>query len=770
MNRIHGSGCTGENPLLPMPYAGVKRTMISELHPQVVEGTERFTTGTLSSNSWIEALRLVAQHYRLSLSIQGVKLAAASDMSTTEQERIRGIARTMGLRIKLLKPEEAEFSSWHLPMIVKLTNGVVGMVRSISAEREASICFHGDSGLERTYPLDWLIEKIEVVAIARPSRTAPDARVDAYITPHRENWLTDIVFKNLGAYWHVMAASLIANVLGLTGIVFSMQVYDRVVPAQSFNTLYVLFSGVVLAIVFDFLIRRMRSGMIDILGKQADVKISDLVFGHALRVRNRARPASTGSFISQLRDLDHVRELLTSTTVSALADLPFFFLFLIVFSIIGGVLVWIPILALVLLLLPGILLQRRLRASATEAMREASLRNAMLVESIQGIEDIKILQAEHRFEHLWNHYNAVTGEAQIRLRDLTNSLGIWTHNVQMGVYAAIIFTGAPMVIAGDMTTGALVGASILGSRMMTPLSHLSQIAGRIQQARIAKRGLDRIMDMPVDHPDSETRIHSPRIHGNYQLVHAAFRYGNGDTPQVLSVPNLKIAAGERIAVLGKNGSGKSTLLLALSGLLDPSAGEVLVDNLALQHIDPADIRRDIGFVTQNSRLFYGTLRDNIIMGAPHASAEEIMNALRIAGADGFVRKMPQGLDHVVQEGGLGLSGGQKQTILLARMIIREPGIILLDEPTAAMDEASERGFIERFAQWSAGRTVIIATHRMRVLDLVNRLLVMENGTVVLDDTKERGLQTLTGLKNMNQNQKPAAEADPSVWGMRAKVS
>lgn len=372
----------------------------------------------------------------------------------------------------------------------------------------------------------------------------------------------------------------------------------------------------------------------------------------------------------------------------------------------------------------------------------------MLLETVQGIEDIKSLQAESRFQQQWNHFNAVTGEAQIRLRSVTNTLGVWTQNVQAGVYALTVFIGAPMVISGDLTTGALVGASILGSRMLAPMGQISQIAGRFQHARIAKKGLDDLMRMPVDHPDHENRIHCPNISGSYSFKNALFRYGGQDTPPVLLVKKLQVKQGEHIAVLGRNGAGKSTLLMAMSGLLDACDGEVLLDNLSLPQIDPADVRRDVGLLTQNSRLFFGTLRENITMGAPYASDEQIQRVLVMVGVDGFIKKLPEGLEHLVQEGGAGLSGGQKQAILLARLLIRDPAVILLDEPTSSMDEATERHFIEQFSKWSTGRTVVIATHRMRVLELINRLLVVENGQIALDDTKERGLQTLFGMSKV----------------------
>ncbi|TWG99753.1 ATP-binding cassette subfamily C protein LapB [Mesorhizobium sp. J18] len=700
------------------------------------------------TKGWIEALRHVAQHYRLPMSIQRAWLVARWSGLENDRARIRDLARGVGLRVKFAEPKTVELSSWQLPLIVQLRHGQVGVVTSFSKSGEAAVMLAGSEGLQTPMPIETLLQELELVVIPRPVRAIPDERVDTYIRPYEENWLRRIILRDLRPYGHVMVASLIANCLGLAGILFSMQVYDRVVPSESFPTLYVLFSGVLLAICFDFIMRRMRMGVIDLLGKRTDLLMSDRVMGHALRVRNQVTTGSAGTFIAQLRDLEKVREMLTSTTVGALADIPFFLLFLAVFWSISGILVLVPIGALLLMVIPGLLAQRKLRAYAQESMREAALRNAMLVEAIQGIEDIKTLQAEERFEQQWNHVNAVTGEAQIKLRSLTNTLSVWTHNVQMAVYAVTVFLGAPMVIAGDMSTGALVAASILGSRMMAPMAQVTQIMSRFQQAKVAANSLNQIMKLPIDHPDKESRIHSPLIAGKYKLKSATFRYGDDSSPTALSIRDLEIQPGEKIAVLGKNGAGKSTLLQALSGLLVPSAGEILLDDVALRHIDPADVRRDVGLLTQNARLFHGTLRDNIMMGAPQASQEEILRALSMVGAEDFVRKLPKGLDHMVLEGGYGLSGGQKQAILLARLLIRQPNVVLLDEPTASMDEAAERHFIRQFRSWSKGSTVVIATHRMRILELVDRIIVIENGLVALDDSKERALLVLRGLADV----------------------
>lgn len=697
---------------------------------------------------WSEAFQYVARHYGVPISPGGVRQLAQALKAIETDDCLGRLANKLGLQIKRAATAPGLLTSWRLPAIVRLSDGSVGVVTGLSARKDASVVLSGEGGVATILPLDALLVQTDFIVLARPQRATVDERVDSYIAPYREHWFRAIAFRDVGAYGHVMLASLVANLLALAGVMFSMQVYDRVVPAKSFNTLYVLFVGVVLALVFDFIMRRLRTRIIDIVGKRTDMRISDLVFGHALRVKNQERPTSTGTFIAQLRDLEQVRELLTSTTVAAVADLPFFILFLVIFWLVGGPLVLIPVAALLLLVLPGIVVQRSLRAAASEAMREASLRNAMLVEAVQGIEDIKTLQAEDHFQQRWNHYNAVSADGQLRLRAITNGLAAWSHTVQTGTFAVVVFIGAPIVMEGDMTTGSLVACSILGSRMMAPMAQLTQILGRFQQAKVGLKSIDAILRMPSDHPDDETRVSVPTLRGAYKIRGAAFHYGEGAGRPALAVGELSIAAGEKIAVLGKNGAGKSTLLLAMAGMVEPVAGELLIDDLALSQVDPADLRRNVGLLTQDSRLFHGTIRENVTLGALHAPEPLLLEALSMTGADDFVRKLPRGLDHPILEGGRGLSGGQKQALLLARLLVRDPAVVLLDEPTAAMDEATERQFITRFKSWGKEKTIVVATHRMRVLELVERIIVVENGQIVLDGSKEEVLNTLRGVKKI----------------------
>ncbi len=688
---------------------------------------------------WLEAVLTVAGHYHLEASRERLRVAAGWGSGGELRAHVRELARQAGLRLQWVRPRLKGLTSWRLPVAVQLDDGQVALITAVSDEG-LRLVFSGDQGLETTLPAEALRDSLAAMAVMRPISTAADPRVDHYIKPVERHWLRRIVFADLRPYAHILVASLVSNLMALASIIFSMQVYDRVIPAQSAPTLYVLFSGVMLAVVLGWVMRNARVTIIDVLGKRADLRIADRVFGHALRLRNTVRPKATGTFVSQVREVEPVRDMLTSTTVAAIADLPFFLLFCVIFWYIAGSLVWVPLAAFVLLVLPSLMVQRRLRALAQESMRESSLRSSMLVEAVQGIEDIKLLQAEPSFQNRWNHYNAVEAEAGLRLRHLMHHLSNWSQTVQGGAFAVVVFFGAPMVMTGEMSTGVLVAASILSTRMLAPLAGVTQVLNRWQQARVAAEGLDQLMRLPVDHAPDGTRVQRPAILGEYELRQALYTY-DGQTP-ALRIKHLAIRPGERIGVLGRNGSGKSTLLQALSGLLEPQMGTITLDGVALGHIDPADVRRDVSLLTQQARLFHGSLRENLRLGARHATDEEIVAALRASGAWSFVQRLPMGLDYPVTEGGLGLSGGQRQSLLLARLLLRHPTVLLLDEPTAMLDEASERTVIAQLRELAPGRTLVVATHRPALLEAVDRVIVLEAGAIVLDGPRDEILATL----------------------------
>ena len=521
------------------------------------------------------------------------------------------------------------------------------------------------------------------------------------------------------------------------------------IPAQSIPTLWVLAGGVLIAAIFEFSLRVARIYLSDIIGKRADLKISDRVFGHALRIKNKERSKSTGTFISQIRELEGVRELVTSTTISAIADLPFFIFFLVIFWLIGGNLFWVMVMVVPLMIIPGILIQKPLAKLAAEGMREGAIRNATLVEAVQGIEDIKLLRAESRFQNQWNPMNEMSADVSMRQRKLVGVMTAWTQKIQGLTFAIVVLVGCFAVMKGEMTTGALVACSILSSRMLGPIAQISGVLGRLQQAKVAKSSLDELMKRSVDQAPHAHLIHRPAVLGHYELNNVVFKYGEDDERASLAIQKLEIKTGEKIAILGRNGAGKSTLLQLLSGMQEPVQGQIKLDGIDLGLIDPSDVRRDMGLLNQNAHLFFGSVRENLKLGAPLATDQDILNVLQMTGALNFVQNKKEGLDHLILEGGVGFSGGQRQALLLARLLLRQPNILLLDEPTASIDDVSEKQLIEQLKVWLGQKTLVIATHRRAVLELVDRIIVIHDGRIVMDGPKEQILKQST----MNQGQK-----------------
>jgi len=688
---------------------------------------------------WLEALIAVSRHYRLDGSEERVRVEAEwRARADGLDEVVEHMARQLGLVVVFDRLVPGMLDPWRLPMIADLGDGQVAVLEQIDADGTVTLRMSGERGLTTTIERAALLSRAKRVLLAKPQTSVPDARVDAYIKPWQSDWLWKEALREWPRYLDVMLASMVANVLTLAAMLFTMQVYDRVVPAQSVPTLWVLFGGLLIALTFAFLMRVLRTHITDLVGRRADLRISDRVFGHALRIRNDARPRSTGSFVAQLRELEQIRELTTSTTIGALSDLPFFVLFLGVIWLIGGHLVLVPLAALPVLLIPGLLAQRPLARLSRAGMRESSIRSAMLVESVQNMDDIKLLRAEPRFQNQWNHLNETTATIGMKTRRLTGILNAWTQEVQQLVYACVVLVGAYAVMAGELSVGVLVASSMLASRMVAPLGQMTGVMVRWQQAKVAREGLDELMKKPVDQPERSLRVHRPVLRGAYVANEVRFGYESAARP-ALEIKRLEIAAGEKVALLGRNGAGKSTLLQLLAGMQFPQSGQVLLDDVKTSVLDPMDMRRDVALLNQHAALFYGTLRENLTMGMPHASDDDLLRALALSGADAVVRSLPEGLDYMIQEGGHGLSGGQRQTLLLARTLMRSPNVLLLDEPTAWLDEASERRFIEAMTPWLAPRTLVVATHRPALLQWVDRIVVVDGGRIVRDGPKDEVL-------------------------------
>lgn len=707
--------------------------------PAVVAGPTKSLMG-----DWTDVILLAARQLGLSNSPELVRSAAAWVGQADADQAVIDIAASAGLVGQFVEMRVGDLSPAKLPALVQVGDAFVGMITAVGDGRATLVLPLDGKAVERLMPFDQL-ERLGTprLLLVRRREVSRDNRIDAYLVQKPKSWLTSIFLGNWRTVAELGLGSLFGNLLAIATSLFAMQVWDRVVPARSTNTLWVLASGVALALLLELVIRTARVSIADHFGKQADLKLSAMFFARVLDIRNDARPRSPGTLIAQLRDLEQLRELLTSTTMGVLIDLPFVVAFLFIIWVLGGPLVFVPLAAIPLLILPGLIAQIPLARLSNEGMSEAALRNAILMESIYRVEDIKILQAEPRFRNLWNNVNRVSGEIGLKQRYLAGLLVNFSQMVQQLAYVGVIIAGVYGILDGGLSFGAVLACSILTSRTIAPLGQISAILGRVQNARVGKKGLDSLLSLPVDHDPEKDAYHKPALVGRYRFENVAYAYGPEEKP-ALVVPQLKIEPGERIAILGRVGAGKSTLLRLAGGLATPVQGRILFNDTAISLIDVADIRRDIGFVLQESSLFYGTLRENLLIGNPLASDEEILAAMRLSCADQLVLNQPHGLDLKLRENGQGLSGGQKQALMLARTFLRSPNILLLDEPTASLDEATELAIIERMKSWIGQRTLIIATHRYPVLSLVDRIIVIDGGRIVRDGPKNEILKALSG--------------------------
>lgn len=591
-----------------------------------------------------------------------------------------------------------------------------------------------------------------------------DARANEFLAPHQPNWVLKEYMRHWPSLVHQSVGAFAINCLALAGSLFSMQMFDRVIPAQSFPTLWTLALGVALALAFSLVIKLARTHTADHSGKQTDLAISGRVYAHALALRLDARPRSTGSFMSQLREIDAIRELITSTTTVAVIDIPFAAFFLFVLYLIGGTPVaTVALCAVPLIAIPGLIAQWPMARLARAGSRASALRNAVLVESIEGIEDIKALRAQNRFHALWNDCNAECAQNSLRSRFLASSLLSWTQEAQQLVWLGIMVVGAYQVMDASMTVGALTACSILGIRAIAPFAQLGVVFSRWQQAKVAKECLDDLLARPTDSTDSTGKAAREQVHGAIVAAGLEFRY-TPDSAPVASIDRLEIREGEKVALVGRVGAGKSSLLRVLSGLLVPGKGVLTLDGTEYNAIRTDDLRRHIGYMSQESRLFYGTLRENLAMGHEHASDETMLKALQLAGAEQMAAGGTRTLDMPIFEGGQGLSSGQRQFVLLARTLIGQPQVLMLDEPTSNMDDAGEALAIARLKDWMGGRTLVLVSHRMAALQLVDRICVVEGGRIVLDGPRDELLVMLAGKA---PNKASAASAKPNATGPAA---
>jgi len=560
---------------------------------------------------------------------------------------------------------------------------------------------------------------------------------------NNEHWFWGAVLPLWRTYVQVFAAAFFINCLALAAPLFIMNVYDRVLPNKAFTTLWVLALGMGLAIAFDFILKTTRVALLNNVGRRADLVLASRLFQHVLGLDLSKRPLKTGEFANQLRDYEMVREFFTSSTVITLTDFMFIWLFIFVIYYIAGAVALVPAIAVAAVLIVGLALQVPLHRAVHKTQAEATHRHSILFEALTGLETIKCSRAEGQFQRKWEQFigrNAVTTD---RVRLLSSLAMNFTSFMQQFVSVGVVIIGLYMFDAGEVTPGAIIAAVILASRAVAPLGQIAGTLSRAQQAIHSFRILDKIMSVPEENLGQVRHISRKIDTGSVAFENVTFRYPESESP-ALEDFSLKIDEGERIGIIGKIGSGKTTIGRLLVRLYVPSSGSLLLDGIDIRQYHTAEIRRWIAFVSQDSALFHGSVRDNIVLGAPQVSDELVVRAADLSGVTDFVRGHPQGFNMAVGEAGRCLSSGQKQAIALARAFLLDPKTIFLDEPSGAMDMASERLLIERLkTTFTSDQTLIVTTHRTSMLALINRLIVIDRGKLLADGPRDAVLAQLT---------------------------
>jgi ATP-binding cassette subfamily C protein LapB len=587
--------------------------------------------------------------------------------------------------------------------------------------------------LEDAYTGQAILIKPELDLASRS--TQPSIRVSGH-------WFWGVVRKLWPTYLQVIIAAAFINVLALASPLFIMNVYDRVLPNKAISTLWVLAAGIGLAIVFDLMLRSLRGWLIDAAGRRADVLLAGRIFEHVLGIRLSNRPNTTGSFANQLREFDSVREFFTSGTLATLTDIAFFALFLFVIYKIGGPIAIIPATAAAVVLFIGLVLQFPLRRAAQKTLAESAYRHSLLVEAIGALETIKTIRAEGALQRIWERLVGRTASTLEKARRIQALILNLTVAIQQLVTVGIVVLGAYLFDAGEISMGAIIACVILGGRSVAPFGQFATLIARSQQSFAALKTLNGLMQMESERPDGKNFVSQPITEGRIEFNAVEFSYPDAPNPAIRDF-NLKIEPGERVGIIGKIGSGKTTIGRLLGGIYDAQGGSILIDGIDIRQYHPYELRRAVGIVAQDSDLFFGTLRSNILMGVPDATDEQMVRACQLAGVDDFANKHPSGFDMPVGERGALLSGGQKQAVALARILLLEPRIIFLDEPSGSIDLASERILIKHLRDaFDDGQTLILSTHRYSMLDLVDRLVVISNGKVAADGPKDKVLEAL----------------------------
>ncbi|MCS0455861.1 type I secretion system permease/ATPase [Vibrio diabolicus] len=651
-------------------------------------------------------------------------------------------AERAGLVAKENRAELENISSLILPAILVLKGGDSCVLNSINAEtREAEVTTLESGMVPISIPLEDLLEQYTGRYFLVKKQFRFDERSPEVLKTNEGHWFWSTLWQSKRIYRDVLIASLLINLFAVAAPLFTRLVYDKVVPNLAFETLWVLASGIFVVFLFDFILKSLRNYFIDVAGKKSDILISSKLFSKVMGIRMESKPPSVGAFARHLQEFESIREFFTSATVSALIDLPFAILFLVIIWLMAGDLVYVPMVGVVILIVHSLLIQGPLRRSIEEGSRLASQKYANLIESLAGLETVKMLSAQSQFQYRWEEAVAHMANWNIKSRRITDSIQNAAGFVQQSSNVGMIILGVYLIAEGELTMGGLIAATMLSGRAIGPLVQLSLLSTRYNQAKSSMTIINQVMEMPDEQEEGKRYIHRPIIQGKIEIDRVTFHYPDSPVASIRNI-SLTINPGEKVAIIGRIGSGKTTLERLIMGLYKPSEGHVRIDDTDIAQLHHVDVRRNIGCVPQDSNLFFGSIRDNITLGRPLTDDRDVLDAANRAGVTAFTQSDPAGLERQVGEGGTMLSGGQRQAVTIARAFLGRPPVLLMDEPTSAMDNRSEMHIKHQLSQLKPSETLILITHKTSMLDIVDRVIVMEKGSIIADGPKAQVLNDL----------------------------
>lgn len=737
------------------------------------EGGREPAGGSRLNDPLLHSLLWLCQHHGRARTPQSLLAGLGIDQLLTPPLAVR-VMDEAGFNAAVVEREPQHILGLLLPVVLLLRNGdacvLLGRKKVGSTLRYRLMMPSAEPGEPAVEMLateaELMAEYAGCALVATPRLIErgghEDDSVDGVLSPG-QHWLWSTMVRYMPYYRGAMLAALLTNVLMLFTGLFSSVVYDRVIPHQAYATLWSMGVGALLAIAFDLMARQLRSHLIDLAGKKADLAMGTVLYRKALSIRLECRPDSSGSFTHELGKLEVVRDFCTSATMSALSDLPFIFLFVGMIWLMAGDLVWVMLLAIPILLVMTAGIQGVLRRAMRDNHRQMANLHGLMVESMDGMEAIRAAGAQGFFQRQYEESHAASAMSAVRAKTLTSWVSNFSMVAQQLVTVALLIWGVHLIHEGQLTGGALMSAVMFATRAIAPLNQIVGLASRYQGARAAMRSLDELMRQPSEREVGKVYVPRAHIQGSLGMRHVSFTYpeleGHPAQPALKDV-NLQLQVGERVAILGKIGSGKSTILRLLAGLYLPGEGTVEVDGLDLRQIDPADYRAHLGFVSQEPRLFRASLRDNILLGRVHADINLMPEICRLTGLDRLAAAHPAGMDMPIGEGGSSLSGGQKQLVALARCLVTRPQVLLMDEPTSSMDAQTEAQFLQYLKGVLSRRTLVVVTHRPALLDVVDRIIVVDEGRIIIDGPKQQVLAALSGQKAAADARQ--AEARPNL--------